>query len=219
MPCSFLCPQSMVAFERPYACTFHGGTETRWAPVLYYLANPPKWWGKEGKVPTQSFFFVVSSKIPRKTSKMSRICLTLRTPKKPRKIQRKRSKRPRKFPARKAPRKQKHQGKEGQGKEEKARCAFLQTILSGKCAGITVTLVLFTQRRLHRLQCMSEPLFQTKTLCVGRREKTPTPKTRFSMWTSLRTPGRLTTRPLPVYFTTKMSVVRPTLVLGKAEIG
>ena len=53
----------------------------------------------------------------------------------------------------------------------------------------------------------------------GRREKTPTPKTRFSIWTLLRTPGRFTTRPLPVYFTTKMSVVRPFSVLSKDEIG
>ena len=30
-------------------------------------------------------------------------------------------------------------------------------------------------------------------LFVGRREKTPTPKTRFSIWTLLRTPGRFTT--------------------------
>ena len=37
----------------------------------------------------------------------------------------------------------------------------------------------------------------------GRREKTPTPKTKFSIWTLLRTPGRFTTRPLPVQFTTK----------------
>ena len=34
---------------------------------------------------------------------------------------------------------------------------------------------------------------------VGRRESTPTPKTRFSIWTLLRTPARFTTRPLPVY--------------------
>ena len=54
---------------------------------------------------------------------------------------------------------------------------------------------------------------------VGRREKTPTPKTRVSIWTLLRTPGRFTTRPLPVYFTTKMSVVRPFSVLSKDEIG
>ena len=38
---------------------------------------------------------------------------------------------------------------------------------------------------------------------LGRRERTPTPKTRFSIWTLLRTPGRFTTRPLPVHFTTK----------------
>ena len=59
-------------------------------------------------------------------------------------------------------------------------------------------------------------------MCVhkfGRREKTPTPKTRFSSWTLLRTPGRFTTRPLPVHFTTKMSVVRPFSVLSKDEIG
>ena len=54
---------------------------------------------------------------------------------------------------------------------------------------------------------------------LGRGEKTPTPKTRFSIWTLLRTPGRFTTRSLPVYFTTKMSVVRPFSVLGKDEIG
>ena len=54
---------------------------------------------------------------------------------------------------------------------------------------------------------------------VGRKEKAPTPKTRFSIWTLLRTPGRLTTRPHPVHFTTKMSVVRPFSVLSKDEIG
>ena len=54
--------------------------------------------------------------------------------------------------------------------------------------------------------------------CLGR-EKTPTPKTRFSIWTLLRTPGCSTTRPLPVHFTTKMSVVRPFSVLSKDEIG
>ena len=46
-------------------------------------------------------------------------------------------------------------------------------------------------------------------------EKTPAPKTRVSIWTLLRTPGRFTTRPLPVYFTTRMSVVRPFSVLSK----
>ena len=54
---------------------------------------------------------------------------------------------------------------------------------------------------------------------IGRREKTPTPKTRFSICTLLRTPGRFTPRPLPVYFTTKMSVVRPFSVLSKHELG
>ena len=49
--------------------------------------------------------------------------------------------------------------------------------------------------------------------------KDPDPKTRFSIWTLLRTPGRFTTRPLPVYFTTKMSVVRPFSVLSKDELG
>ena len=53
----------------------------------------------------------------------------------------------------------------------------------------------------------------------GRREKTPTPKTGFSIWTLLRTPGRFTTRPLPVHFNTKMSVVRPFSVRSKDEIG
>ena len=52
-----------------------------------------------------------------------------------------------------------------------------------------------------------------------RREKTPTPKTRFSIWTLLRTPGHFTTRPLPVHFTTKMSVVRPFSVLSQDEVG
>ena len=56
-------------------------------------------------------------------------------------------------------------------------------------------------------------------LFFGRGEKTPTPKTRFSVWTLLRTPGRFTTRPLPVHFTTKVSVVRPFSVLSKDEIG
>ena len=54
---------------------------------------------------------------------------------------------------------------------------------------------------------------------IGRRETSPTPKTGFSIWTLLRPPGRFTTRPLPVHFTTKMSVVRPFSVLSKDEIG
>ena len=57
------------------------------------------------------------------------------------------------------------------------------------------------------------------TLLIRRREKTPTPKTRFSIWTLLRAPDRFTTGPLPVYFTTKMSVVRPfRSLVSKAEI-
>ena len=54
---------------------------------------------------------------------------------------------------------------------------------------------------------------------LGRREKTPTPKTRVSIWSLLRTPSRFTTRPLPVHFTTKMSAVRPFSVLSNDEIG
>ena len=38
-------------------------------------------------------------------------------------------------------------------------------------------------------------VFQRKK--IERREKTPTPETRFSIWTLLRTPGRFTTKPLP----------------------
>ena len=81
----------------------------------------------------------------------------------------------------------------------------------------------------HRPESSADKMYREYS---GRREKTPTPKTRFSIWTLLRTPGRFTTRPLPVYFITKMSVVRPfrSLVrtklalsktgcfLGKAEI-
>ena len=55
--------------------------------------------------------------------------------------------------------------------------------------------------------------------CLEEGKRPPTPKTRFSIWTLLRTPGRFTTRPLPVYLTTKMSVVRPFSVLSKDEIG
>ena len=49
--------------------------------------------------------------------------------------------------------------------------------------------------------------------------KDPTPKTRFNLCTLLSTPGLFTTRPLPVHFTTKMSVVRPFSVLSKDKIG
>ena len=47
---------------------------------------------------------------------------------------------------------------------------------------------------------------------AGRREKTLTPKTRFSIWTLLRTPGRFTTRPLPCAFYHK-------IVCSKAVFG
>ena len=49
--------------------------------------------------------------------------------------------------------------------------------------------------------CLNPTFFHSNLLLMG--EKTPTPKTRFSIWTLLRTPGRFTTRPLPVDFTTK----------------
>ena len=54
----------------------------------------------------------------------------------------------------------------------------------------------------------------------GRREKTPTPKTEFNLSTLLSTPGRFTTRPLPVHFTTKLSVVSrfPSLVRTKLAL-
>ena len=53
---------------------------------------------------------------------------------------------------------------------------------------------------------------------IGRSEKTPTPKTRFSIWTLLTTPGRFSTRPLPVHFATKRPVVRPFSVLSQDEV-
>ena len=56
-------------------------------------------------------------------------------------------------------------------------------------------------------------------LRFGRRKKTPTPKTRVSIWTLLRNPGRFTARPFPVYFTTRLSVVRTFSVLSKVESG
>ena len=77
--------------------------------------------------------------------------------------------------------------------------------------------VVFCYRRSFPLSVQFSFLFLLEKL--GRREKTPTPKTRVSIWTLLRTPGRFTTRPLPVHFTTKMSVVRPFSVLSKDEIG
>ena len=50
--------------------------------------------------------------------------------------------------------------------------------------------------------------------------KDPHPQDKIQhLLTLLRTPGRFTTRPLPVYSATKMSVVRPFSVLTKDEIG
>ena len=49
--------------------------------------------------------------------------------------------------------------------------------------------------------------------------KDPHPQDKSQHLDILRTPGRFTTRPLPVHFTTKMSVVRPFSVLSKDEIG
>ena len=46
----------------------------------------------------------------------------------------------------------------------------------------------------------------------------PPPRRESASGLLLRTPGRFTTRPLPVYFTTKMSVVRPFSVLSKDEL-
>ena len=72
-----------------------------------------------------------------------------------------------------------------------------------------------------RFRCTVEPSpghIQCQTL-LEEGEKTPTPETRVSIWTLLRTPGRFTTRPLPVYLNTTISVVRPFSVLSKDEIG
>ena len=88
---------------------------------------------------------------------------------------------------------------------------------------LKLVLELFFDRSLRRFTLeMKKLIDNVQTGCfveVGRREKTPTPKTRFSIWTLLRTPGRFTTRPLPVHFTTEMSVARPFSVLSKDEIG
>ena len=53
---------------------------------------------------------------------------------------------------------------------------------------------------------------------LWKKGKDPHPKTRFSIWTLLRTPGHLTTRSLPVYSTTKMSVVRPFRSLVRTKL-
>ena len=58
--------------------------------------------------------------------------------------------------------------------------------------------------------------------CYWKTGKDPHPQDKsqyLRFWTLLRTPGRFTTRPFPVYFTTKLSVVRPFAVLSKDEIG
>ena len=47
--------------------------------------------------------------------------------------------------------------------------------------------------------CRAKSHFQVRTSELGRREKTPTPKTRVSIWTLLRTPDRFTIKPLPMY--------------------
>ena len=76
------------------------------------------------------------------------------------------------------------------------------------------------RRKIHgEVEGQRPKKFSEVSTVFGRREKTPTPKTRSSIWTLLRTPGRLTARPLPVHFSTKMSVVRPFSVLSKDEIG
>ena len=67
-------------------------------------------WGRERNW-ALSFFSLVLSKTPRKTSKTPRIFLALRTLEN---LENKHSRKPRNFAARKAPKKQKRQGKEGQ---------------------------------------------------------------------------------------------------------
>ena len=85
-------------------------------------------------------------------------------------------------------------------------------------------------RKMHRNRNVSLPqskrdLFPRKNHCVRfdrvnwKKGKDPHPKARFSIRTLLRNPSRFTTRPLPVHFTTKMSVVRPFSALSKDEIG
>ena len=90
------------------------------------------------------------------------------------------------------------------------RPGFSKQLFGSSREGTKLDWTYFKQFLLHLCRNLSK---------CGRRDKTPTPKTRFSSWTLLRTPGRFTTRPLPVHFTTKMSVVRPFSVLSKDEIG
>ena len=62
-------------------------------------------------------------------------------------------------------------------------------------------------------------LLASGSLTNWKKGKDPHPQDKTQhIWTLLRTPGRFTTRPLPVHFTTKMSVVRPFSVLSKDEI-
>ena len=61
-------------------------------------------------------------------------------------------------------------------------------------------------RILVRIICRLLPAF------FGRREKTPTPKTRFSIWTLLRPPG-------PLYYKTLPCVVYHKNVRSKAVFG
>ena len=77
--------------------------------------SPVDSWGNPG-IPL-SFFSLVFSKIPRKTSKTPRVFLILRTPK-TLKISRKHSKRPRNFAPRKTPKKQKTPRKGRVGRRE-----------------------------------------------------------------------------------------------------
>ena len=54
---------------------------------------------------------------------------------------------------------------------------------------------------------------------IWKKGKDPHPQDKSQHLDFTKDPGRFTTRPLPVYFTTKMSVVRPFSVLSKDEIG
>ena len=54
---------------------------------------------------------------------------------------------------------------------------------------------------------------------VWKKGKDPHPQDKIQHLDLTKDPGRFTTRPLPIHFTTKMSVVRPFSVLSKDEIG
>ena len=60
--------------------------------------------------------------------------------------------------------------------------------------------------------------FFSALLHIGRREKTPHPQDKIQHLDLLRTAGRFTTRPLPAYFTTKMSVARPFWSLVRTKL-